>query len=75
MLTRQLLQVNDLHDVSGSEQSQDQRAIMSQRQGTILKKCTCASQDRCTRKLVFVGPKGVPLRRPGFRPIWNNWEY
>jgi len=41
--SRQLLQVNDLHDVSGSEQCQGQKAIMSQRQGSILKKCTCAS--------------------------------
>ena len=41
--SRQLLQVNDLHDVSGSEQCQGQKAIMSQRQGRILKKCTCAS--------------------------------
>jgi len=26
-------------------------------------------------QVVFVGRKGAPLRRPGFRPIWNNWEY
>jgi len=26
-------------------------------------------------QVVFAGPKGVPLRRPGFRSIWNNSEY
>src|SRR5439155_26003648 len=46
----QLSQVDRLRGSSGSEQSQGSELIMGQRQGTILKKCKCANQERCSHK-------------------------
>jgi hypothetical protein len=45
-----LLQVKSLQHEPGSEQSQGRESIMVQRQGTILKKCSCASQATCAHK-------------------------
>src|SRR5215472_7383799 len=50
LLSWQLSQVESLQCSSGSEQSQGSELIMAQRQGTILKKCKCASQERCSHK-------------------------
>jgi len=50
LLSSQLSQVDSLQPSLGSEQSQGRESIMSQRQGTILKKCKCANQDRCSHK-------------------------
>jgi hypothetical protein len=50
LLTWQLSQVRSLRGSSGSEQSQGRVLIMPERQGTILKKCKCANQERCGHK-------------------------